>query len=91
VLATKRIEPGAELLIRYGHEYWLKRIDSVPFELSEAMFRKYRPTMKQLERKKWLRALKKNRPEKTEPVQVLNNNMFITATSYLCILNLNVY
>jgi hypothetical protein len=107
VLATKRIEAGAQFLTRYGHEYWLKRIDSVTCELSEAMFRKYSTTMTQRERKEWLRALKRKGPEiypkrqssprkniaseamdttkKTESVQVLNNYMFTTATTYLCI------
>ena len=59
VFATKRIEPGAQLLSRYGHEYWLKRIKSIPLELSEAMFQKYASTMKETERKDWSRALKR--------------------------------
>ena len=59
VLATKHIQPGAQLLSRYGHEYWFKRIDYNPYELSLAMFRKYESTMKETERKDWSRALKR--------------------------------
>ena len=42
VVATKPIKPGAQLLIRYGHEYWLQRIKYHPLELSRAMFNKYK-------------------------------------------------
>ena len=59
VLATKHIQPGAQLLSRYGHDYWFKRIDYNPYELSLAMFRKYESTMKETERKNWSRALKR--------------------------------
>jgi hypothetical protein len=59
VLATKRIEPGTQLLSRYGHEYWLKRIEYIPHELAEAMFLKYSCTLKQLEIQDWRRALKR--------------------------------
>ena len=63
VFATKRIEPGTQLLCRYGHDYWLKRIKSVPLELSKAMFQKYSTTMKQWEINLWRRALKRKGSE----------------------------
>ena len=59
VLATKHIQPGALLLGRYGHEYWFKRIDYNPYDLSLTMYRKYATTMKEFERKDWQRALKR--------------------------------
>jgi hypothetical protein len=46
VVATKPIKPGEQLLIRYGHEYWLRRIKDNPLELSMAMYEKYKCTMK---------------------------------------------
>ena len=63
VLATKRIEAGAQLLSRYGHEYWLKRIDYIPCELANTMFLKYSSTLKQKEIQDWRRALKRKAPE----------------------------
>ena len=86
VLATKHIQPGAQLLSRYGHEYWFKRIDYNPYELSLAMFRKYASTMKETERKDWSRALKrkakasgartlkKTSPRKTTTSEATGNN-----------------
>ena len=57
VRATKLIQPGVQLLSRYGHEYWLKRIKNHPIELSFSMFRKYSSTLKGSEMKEWGRAL----------------------------------
>ncbi len=57
VKATKHIQPGVQLLSRYGHEYWLRRIKYLPIELSFTMFRKYSSTMKGNEMKEWGRAL----------------------------------
>ena len=59
VLATKHIQPGAQLLGRYGQEYWFKRIDYNPYDLSLTMYRKYSTTMKEFECKDWRRALKR--------------------------------
>ena len=70
VLATKPMIPGVLLQIRYGHDYWLKRIDHNPYELSELMYRKYSTTMKELELKEWRRALKRKVQRRAEPEEV---------------------
>ena len=61
VVATKPIEPGVQLLIRYRHEYWLQRMKYHPLELSRAMFNKYKTTirgpLKGKHLKKWERAI----------------------------------
>ena len=46
VIATRRIQPGEQLLTRYGHEYWLHRALKLPFTLVQQMFNKYSPTLK---------------------------------------------
>ena len=81
VLATKHIQPGALLLGRYGHDYWFKRIDYNPYDLSLTMYRKYSTTMKEFERKDWQRALKRKAkglkqtsPEKTIISEATGNN-----------------
>ena len=57
VLATKYIEPGAQLLIRYGHDYWLQRADHLPISLLTVFFNKYITTMIEGECKEWRRVL----------------------------------
>ena len=72
VLATKPMAPGVLLQGRYGQDYWLKRIDHNPYELSEKLFQKYSSTMKELELKDWRRALKRKAQKTTrsEPEEV---------------------
>ena len=81
VLATKTIQPGAHLLRRYGHDYWFKRIDYNPYDLSLTLYRKYATTMKEFERKDWQRALKRKAkglkqtsPKKTTISEATGNN-----------------
>ena len=78
VLATKPMAPGTLLQIRYGSDYWLKRIKHNPIELSQIMFSKYESTMKEAERKEWRRALKRkesNTNEWTSPKKATNSQV----------------
>jgi hypothetical protein len=45
VRATKLLQPGDQLLTRYGHDYWLRRAHYLPRDLVHHMYNKYRPTL----------------------------------------------
>jgi hypothetical protein len=85
VRATKPIEPGVQLLIRYGQDYWLKRIKYNPIELSFTMFRKYSSTMKDLEMKAWGRALASRK--RKESVDDSSSSLDKTASHGLLVIN----
>ena len=45
VRATKQLQPGDQLLTRYGHEYWLERALKLPLILIQQMYDKYKHTL----------------------------------------------
>jgi len=61
IQATRDIEPGEQLYIRYGYRYWMH--DKWPLHLLRTMYSKYAPTLPQPTRQRWQAIIQSKRDE----------------------------
>ena len=68
IQATRDIEPGEQLYIRYGYKYWMH--EKWPLPLLRIMYSKYAPTLPQLTRQDWLKIIDCKQVEVTHSRQL---------------------
>jgi hypothetical protein len=78
IVATRAIEPGEQLFIRYGYEYWMNA--KWPLALLRTMYTKYSPTLDPLITDEWM-AIIRNKTQEQETHRLWTPRSILRYTS----------